>query len=188
MIILNFKVEGQFIKRDDRKMMVNKSKNIHFADFTFEGEEWEGIKKFAIFKNDYHEAYVSSLGNSEECRCSIPAEAMRGRYLKISVYGGDLITSNELTISLVPSGYTTTISTPSDSAKDIFVDIYEKIEAKIDNIIYEDGYLICRSGEEVLCKTPLYLDIEAAVRQEVKENLPYFKLSKEGDLYVVYPD
>lgn len=188
-MILNFKLQNQIIKRTDKKIVINKSKNILFADFIFEGEEWEGIHKFAIFKNEKMQAFTSSLGLDDNCRCSVPAEAITGRYLKVSVYGGDLVTSNELTITLVPAGYTTNISNSSMSnGKDIFVDVYEKIESKIDNIIYEEGYLKCRSGEEVLCQVPLFLDVEEMIKLEVKENLPYFKLSNEGDLSVVYPD
>lgn len=56
---INFHVKNQIIKRTDKTIVVNKSKNILFADFIFDEEDWEGKHKFAIFKNET-QAFTSS--------------------------------------------------------------------------------------------------------------------------------
>lgn len=72
---------------------------------------------------------------------------MTGNYMKISIYGGDLITTTELKIILLPSGYTIDISPIDPSAKDVFVEAFETIQSKIDQVEFEDGYLKCYGGE-----------------------------------------
>ena len=193
MINLNFIVEGQIMQRTDKNLVVNKSKGYIFTNFLFD-EEWEGMQKFALFKNDHGKTYACSLGSSTECRCSVPAQAMTGKYFKVSVYGGegeDLLTSNLLNVVLLPSGYTTSIEDPSHNnvGVDAFVEVYEKLESKISRIEYEDGYLKCYAGNVFLQETPIFRkqDFRDEIKEEIKELMPYFEV-RDGDLYVIYPE
>lgn len=181
---LNFKVKNQFLLRTDNKVVVNKSRNHHFCNFTFIGDDWEDIEKFAIFKNSNGEAYSCFLGTGLECKCTIPAPAMNGTYMKISVYGGDLFTSHELKVVLLPTGYTIDISPVDPLAKDVFTQAFEKLQSKIDHITFEDGYLRCYSEGKLLEETPIMMDF----REEIKELIPSFRLAENGDLIVNYPD
>lgn len=183
---LNFKIDHQIMSRLDKNVLVNKSKNYVFCYFTFETTEWYDIEKFAIFKDSWGNAYECSLGTNFTARCVIPSDALRGTHVKISIYGGDRITTNELTVLLIPSGYTTNINPVQDpdNDKDVFVEIFEELDSKIDNIVYEDGYLRCYADGIVVAELMLFEDI----REEIKELIPSFRVDDEGNLYVNYPD
>lgn len=181
---LNFEINNQMLLRKDENILVNKSKNYVFCNFRFKTEEWTNKEKFAIFKDSWGKSYVSYLGTNCNCRCVVPAEALKGTNFKVSVYGGDLITSSELTILLVPSGYTTRISpTAEPMSRDVFVEIFDQLQNKIDDIVYEDGYLRCYSAGEIVTELMLLVDIE----EQIRELIPSFRLDNEGNLYVNYP-
>lgn len=181
---LNFEINNQILSRKDDNILVNKSKNYVFCNFKFKTAEWTNLEKFAIFKDSWGKAYVSYLGTSCDCRCVVPIEALKGTNFKVSVYGGDLITACELTILLVPSGYTTLISPTAESmSRDVFVDIFERLENKIDEIVYEEGYLRCYASGKIVSELMLVVDVE----DQIKELLPSFRVDDEGNLYVNYP-
>lgn len=181
---LNFKVKNQLLKRTDRQIVVNKSRNFHQCNFKFIGDDWEGLEKFAIFRNSKGKSYINFLGSQMECKCSIPAPAMIGNYMVLSVYGGDLLTSQELKIVLLPSGYTIDITPVNPEAKDIFEEAFEKIESKIDHIAFEEGYLRCYSSGVLLEETPIMVDLH----EKIKELIPSFKLTDDGDLIINYKE
>lgn len=70
MITLNFEIKKQKLKRIDKNVIVNKSKNIISCKFEFlDPENWGNIEKFAIFTNAKHDTYVCSLGKNMTCEC-----------------------------------------------------------------------------------------------------------------------
>ena len=152
---LNFEIQKQILKRLDENILVNKSKNYVKANFTFNTIEWRNIEKFVIFKDSWGHAYVQSLGKSCDCTCDLPDEVLKGTHIKVSVYGGDRVTSNELTILLLPSGYTTEITPTTDGSKDVFVRIFEDLESKIDYVDYTENSIRCYAGNEIICEIPI---------------------------------
>ncbi|WP_407462777.1 hypothetical protein [Methanobrevibacter sp.] len=157
---LNFEIKKQIIKRLDENILVNKSKNYVKANFTFSTKEWRGIEKFVIFKDSWGHAYTQSLGQSCDCTCDVPNDVLKGTHIKISVYGGDRVTSNELTILLIPSGYTTEISPASEGSKDVFVKIFEELESKIDQVEYTETSIVCYANNEIICEIPIITTVD----------------------------
>lgn len=156
---LNFEVKEQIIKRLDNNVLVNKSKNYVLCHFDFKTIEWEDENKFAIFKDSWGHSYKCVLGTDSICECYVPNDALKGTSFKVSVYCGDLITSNELTIILIPSGYTTNITSPSGfEDSDVFVTIFDELESKIDKVLYADSSIQCWSGSTLLYEIPLVVD------------------------------
>lgn len=168
---LNFKVNNQILSRVDKQVLVNKSVNYVFCNFEFQTDDWEATDKFVIFKDSWGKAYTISLGISNTIRCVVPQEALKGTHFKISVYTGDsesLITTNELTILLIPSGYTTNITPTSSGDPDIFIQIFEELETKIDSIIYEDGFLRCYADGKLITELELPLIVDDTLSHESK--------------------
>lgn len=130
--IIKFQVKNQHLKRIDETIVVNKLKNILVARFDFK-EGWDGLNVFAIFKN-ISKSYCFEVpveeGNVGEC--VVPWEVLQGRWFKLTLFGGDLLTTNEVTVHLVESGYTTDVSSTSEPSSDIFVQVYEKFDEKAD--------------------------------------------------------
>lgn len=157
---LNFEVNNQIINRLDNNILVNKSRNYVNCNFEFKTPDWQGLPKFALFKDDWGNTYRIHLPAGCNCECEIPHDALKGTSFKVSVYAGDLITTNELRVLLIPSGYTTKISTESPEQKDVFVQIFEELQTKIDKVIYADSCIRCYSGNELLYEIPLIVDTE----------------------------
>ena len=157
---LNFEINNQIIKRLDDNILVNKSKNYVKCSFEFKTEDWQELPKFALFKDDWGNTYRTHLGTGCTFECAVPHDALRGTSFKVSVYGGDLVTTNELRVLLIPSGYTTRIATASPEEKDVFVEIFEELQTKIDKVIYEDNCIRCYAGDELLCEVQLIVDEE----------------------------
>ena len=129
------------LEREDEQFLVNKSKDYLKCFFNFKTDDWNNLEKFAIFKNEKDEAYVCNLGDSLQCECTIPEPVLTGTFFRVSVYGGDRITTNEKTVVLVPSGYTTQIKVPGDSVTDVFTEIYALLNEKITGISFTDGIM-----------------------------------------------
>lgn len=140
-MILNFEINQQIIERVDSNILVNKSKNYLECNFKFKTSEWTDIEKFAIFKDSWGSSYRVHLGKECESTIIVPEEALRGTFFKVSLYGGDRVTTNEKTIPLIPAGYTSEIKSPEGSDVDVFVQIWEALDEKVSNITYEEGVM-----------------------------------------------
>ena len=120
---LNFRVSKQIITRKDNENVVADSKNYLHAAFSF-SEEWTGTKT-AIFTNS-NKSYCVILEND---RCLIPWEVIKPRWFSVSVFCGDLVTSNKVAVRVLESGYTEG-ETPADPTPDA----YQQIIALLDDI------------------------------------------------------
>lgn len=96
---LKFTVTRQYIRRIDTNRVVANSKNYLTAVFIF-SEEWEGINKTAIFSHG-GKNYGKLLKNDE---CIIPPEVIQADEFTVSVFGGDLVTTNVCFVNVISSG------------------------------------------------------------------------------------
>lgn len=147
-----------------------------YCNFTFNTTEWEGIHKFVIFKDGWDNPHHIHLGKDDTFHVQIPNNILEGTNFKVSVYGGDLITTNEVNVILIPSGYTSIFHLPNhEKDKEVFIDIYEKLESKIDDIHIVDGVIKCYSQGKLLFDIPLISELsKVAVTGEYidLENIP----------------
>lgn len=105
MIEIQLKAENQRLKRTDKEPIVEYSKNIIKAKFTIEGDIWKDVDKFAIFTDAFDNKTTMHLGSESNCNCIVPSSCLKTSFFKITVYGGDLILTNAITIPLVESEY-----------------------------------------------------------------------------------
>lgn len=173
MITIQFNLENQLLKRTDKETIVNNSKNIIQAQFAITGEIWDNlVDRFVIFKDAWHEETIVHLSNTPEAICTVPSSCLNGAFFKVSVYGGDLITTNEVTIPLIDSGYNKHHSIHhkcNKPTKDVFVQIFEKLHIKIDNIICDENNLLLFSDGVLVDSITLPGVDEAHVRSIVAE-------------------
>lgn len=96
--MLNFNVQNQTISRSDNFDVVADSRNYLTAKFTL-SEEWKG-DIFAIFgfdKKFYHQKLTNGI-------CNVPWEVIKPPFFTVSLFCGDLITANVVTIAVEKSG------------------------------------------------------------------------------------
>ena len=117
---------------------------------------WNGVDKFVIFSDNWDNVCRVHLGEEDVCECLVPSSMLNSSYFRVAVYGGDLVSTNNVAIPLLMSGYID----PSNPdylhnwvygvQNDIFVEIFNKINARVHHIIYADKSLYLYTERELL--------------------------------------
>ena len=179
---IEFEVHNQTLVRVDSKEILNSNKDMYKAVFTFDEEsEWTDLNKFVIFTDGWGNTVTQHIGKTGNVlSCLIPSSVLSGSYFKVSVYAGDLITTNSITISLIQSGYKRQplyhhphhkhhhyhrYGCDDYMGKDIFVEIFDQLESSVDSIIYDDKTLILFNRDKIL--DSIYLPF--LTEEEIKE-------------------
>lgn len=89
------------ITRRDFTKVVSGSRNYIYARFEF-SPDWAGTEKTVTFTSGEY-TFVETLDNNNEC--IVPHEVIEnpGRF-SVSVFGGDLITANTVSVAVIQSG------------------------------------------------------------------------------------
>lgn len=130
-------------RTDSTTEVVSKNYNVYRCRFTF-SDEWMDINKFVIFRDGWGETTTVHIGKGSNILCCmVPNQVLDGTHFKVMVYGGDLLSTNNVSIPLVTSGYTNGLSDPTCTRKqkDIFIEIFEELDTKIDSIVYNNHCL-----------------------------------------------
>lgn len=122
---LAFNVSKQHIERADSEIPVAGSKNYLTAKFNFLTDEWTGTKT-AIFKKG---SDVLCVVLDEDDTCLVPWEVIKPGIFLVSVFCGDLVTTNQVKVNVDSSGYavgkTPNLPTP---------DVYSQIITSMDDM------------------------------------------------------
>ena len=168
-----FSVHNQIIERTDANVIVADSKNYLQSTFIF-SEEWNGKEKTAIFIHD-NKAYHVLLEND---KCLVPWEVIKPGALSVSVFAGDLITTNACVTSIKDSGYTDGTK-PSDPTPTIYEQIMRKLDEIQAGTVNPDE--IAKAVEEYLKKHPIETLTEEDVQRIVSEYITKHKDELKGD-------
>ena len=187
---LEFEIKGQILKRIDSHDVMNHNYNVYKCRFTFEEDsEWIDVNKFVIFKDGWGNSTTVHLGKSSNIlSCLVPDKVLAGSYFKVSVYGGDLITTNNVSIALLQSGYSKNRHHGCDKQKDIFVEIFDRLDNSVDSIVYNENtlHLFCRDSLLESIYLP-FLDeneitelVSSLVSDHIQETIPLADESNSG--------
>lgn len=131
---LNFTVTNQKIKYVSNLYIVEKSRNYLTAKFSFSGSEWKNVAKTAIFKKD---DTVINVLLDENGRCQVPWEVITKGTLRVSVFGGDLVTVDTADVKILKSGYEEG-NAPSEPTSDVYSQILTELQSIRDDFITEE--------------------------------------------------
>lgn len=148
---LKFRVKNQSITRTDTNIVAADSRNYLFAAFTF-SEDWDGIEKTAIFKNG---SEIVHMVLDENDVCKVPNALIKKGWLTISVFGGELITTNTYDLEILKSGLESEENIPEDPEEKLYLQILDKIGKKGDKIAYKDDVLTMKSGNKKIAEVPI---------------------------------
>lgn len=163
-MLLSFNVQKQIITRTDSESVVCNSMNFLYAQFTF-SEEWTGTKT-AVFKGK-EKTYNALLDENDTCL--VPWEVLTESWFYVSVFCGDLVTANKVTIYTIPSGYEI-----GDESRVPTPEIYIQVIEKLNEIESEvDPEAIQRTVDEYLADKDFVTedDVETIVSQYVSEHV-----------------
>ena len=97
---LEFKVNEQTLTLTSKQSVVANSLNYLDAKFTF-SEEWRDAVKTAVFVSPTEEIFKQLLVND---MCEVPWEVIGNPGFRVSVFGGNRITTNEVAVNVGESG------------------------------------------------------------------------------------
>lgn len=120
---IQFTVTNQMIDCDVRGKVVADSRNYLEAVFFFVTPDWDDVQKTVVFRTELA-TYNVLLGNNNTCL--VPWEALIPGDLRVSVFGGDRITTDEVKIRVFPSGYRVG-ETPREPTPDVYEQIMERL-------------------------------------------------------------
>ena len=168
-----FCVHNQVITRTDTNVIVADSRNYLQVTFIF-SEEWDGKEKTAIFIHD-DKAYHVLLEND---KCLVPWEVIKPGALSVSVFAGDLITTNACITSIKDSGYTDGTK-PSDPTPTIYEQIMKKLDEIQTGTVDPDE--IAKAVEKYLQEHPVETLTEEDVQRIVSKYVTEHKYELKGD-------
>lgn len=122
--VLRFTVNGQELKSHPVTVVAD-SRNYLSAEFVF-GPDWEGIEKTAVFQAASGAVYHMLV---QDGVCSVPEEVIRVPWFRVSVFGGDRLTTNRAEISVCQSGFLPGV-TPPEPTPDIYDQLLSSVAAE----------------------------------------------------------
>lgn len=198
-MILNFEVNNQIMKKCDTNEdidLLNYNYNQYCCNFSFNTDEnslWNEIDKFAIFTDGWNNTSIVHLGTENSVNCFVPKDVLRGTFFKVSVYGGDLISTNNVFIPLQMSGYVdynpfnqNGSNINLNNKKDIFVEIFTNLDTKVDNIIYDEHSLHLFNGEKLIESVFLPFIVEEDIIELTEEFVKSY--IENGEIPIVTSD
>ena len=132
-MIIEYSVVGQILQKVSGACLANDTQNYLSLSFTF-NEEWDNYtSKYCIFtyKGKHYQTtltYDEAVGAYVQI---VPKEVLKGKGFFISLYGvvdNERITTNQVRIDLLESGYTTDISSIDyPTVPDVFTELYGRL-------------------------------------------------------------
>lgn len=140
---LRFSIENQSLKRLDKNVIVNKTREYVTLIFSFLTEDWENVNKNVILRDEDEKNYQFNIGTNCQGTLTVPEKVLYGGFFKVSVFGiveDTRITTDVRTVVLSPSGYTTNISPIGEEeySPDVFDELNDMVSTKADIVHYHD--------------------------------------------------
>lgn len=130
MATLTFQVDNQRIRRTDSFYVVAESRNYLYASFTFSAD-WGTGSKTAQFKNPCVSSNVYEVVLDQNNTCLVPWEVIDvPGTVEVTVFGGDLITTNTARFIVHESGY----DENGESGQEPTPSVYQQILDRMDGI------------------------------------------------------
>lgn len=132
MIIFEFQVTGNNLRRTDFNKMVAVSRNNAAAKFNF-NSDWDNVTPIvAQFSKDENTCYDAIIENGE---CEVPWEVLESEgTLSVAVAGGDLITTNNIKINVYGSGLVGGL-TPTTASPGLYGYLLEKVDGMDSQVV-----------------------------------------------------
>ena len=114
-MILEFTIIGQILHKTSQPCLANDTQNYLYLALSFD-ESWDNFtNKYAIFsyQGKHYQTVLAYDSEAEAYLQIVPKEVLKGRGFNVMLYGAtgdERITTNQIRIDLLKSGYTTDIS------------------------------------------------------------------------------
>ena len=168
-MIFSFKIQEKLLTKINYQEPT-KTPNIDKCKFYFDEKTWKDLEIFVVFKNNLGHSTIVPLGKyAEIMSCSVPKRIAKKKHFKMFIYAKDHFHTN--TISVVTSKGCKNITNKQMALKDII----DRLNDKIDNIVYDSNQLKCFANGELV--DTIYIDNvdEVLIDERIQQSLGSFK-------------
>lgn len=139
---IEFKIKNNILTRKDANIIIIGNYNVYKCIFTFEGETWKNIQKYAVFYDEDGVSLDVPLGFDEgQLTCIIPPPLLDGNYFKVAVKGDGVLPTNRITVGLTPFSEDVDHHVKCKRNKGAFAEIFDRLDDKLVNLDYSDQYI-----------------------------------------------
>lgn len=176
MTYINFEINN---KKIERKNIEDDYENKSHICFYFKDKRWKRLEKYVIFWNKNNKSVIKYLGKGCKLQCKIPDELEE--VFSMQIYANDNFVTEKITIgrTLDKKKRTRKVKKKFDPS-DIFYDIYNQLEQKIDRIDYKDNVFSIYSSNKLIKQVDLF--DKALIKKLIDEQLIEFNIDDELSL------
>ncbi len=154
-----FEVQHKKIKRKNIQILASEESKCFFIFDT----NWVPMEKYVIFWTKKGKSYVEYLGTGRKCECDIPEEIFNYDVFSIQVWVSDDLYTQKLKLSIVPKKHKKPHHQKKSDEEDsdiMFHQVFSQLKSKIDNIVYNNGFLECYANKKLIYKISILDDID----------------------------
>ncbi len=163
-MLFDFKIYDKEIIKIKKQYITNTDK-YDKCRFYFDKKTWGDKELFVTFLNKSGYSQTVILGKWDDVlSCNVPSYMMEDNYFKIFAYAKDLFKTNTLKVSTRKGNCQ--INQKKKKATDYLL---EKLDTKIDNIIFENNQLKCYSDSNLI--DTIYIDnVDEVIVKDIVDN------------------
>lgn len=144
-MILEFKVGKEIFKKRETPSIVDQNTNYYKCKFYMDKNVWHGSFVSATFMNDLGYIETVQLGDYNELlSCLVPPRIVSGGYFSLYIYDNNNRKTNTISVTL------TNHYKKAQPKCNIISEIFEHIDKKIDDLVYENYQIKCYSNGELI--------------------------------------
>lgn len=169
-MILEFKVSNEIFKKRETPVVVDQNNHYYKCKFYMDKNVWYGSVLFATFTNDLGYIETVQLGEYNELlSCLVPQRLIQGGHFSLYISSNNNHKTNTIFIAL------TNHYKKAKPKCNIISEIFEHIDTKIDDLVYDNHQIKCYSNGELIDVIYIGNVDEDLVTNWVQEQLITFK-------------
>jgi len=169
-MILEFKVSKEIFKKREEPKVVDQNNNYYKCKFYMDKNVWRNSLLFATFTNDLGYIETVELGEYNEIlSCLVPARLIQGGFFSLYISDNSNRKTNTISITL------TNHYKKARPKCNIISEVFEHINTKIDEIIYDNYQIKSYSNGNLIDVIYLGNVDEEIVKDWVYEEMGEFK-------------
>lgn len=165
-MILKFNVSNEILKKRETPTVVDQNTNYYKCRFFMDEQIWHGSLISATFMNDLGYTESVQLGEySKLLSCLVPSRLIQGGYFSLYISDDNNRKTNTISVTL------TNHYEKAQPKCNIISEIFEHIDTKIDDLVYENQQIKCYSNGNLVDVIYIGNADEEAVRNWVNDEI-----------------
>jgi len=144
-MILEFKVSNEILKKRETPAVVDQNTNYYKCKLYMDKKFWQGSLIYATFMNDVGYIETVQLGEYNKLlSCLVPQRIVQGGFFSLYISDDSNYKTNTISVTL------TNHYKKARQKCNVISEIFEQIDTKIDDLVYDNYQIKCYSNGELI--------------------------------------